>query len=112
MLGRGSAARRVNAAASSGAQGQVSAIRSRVRRAERVRRARDVQDAVAQFLRFGEREFAVQEQDLGPGEQIDTDQGQFQPGLVDREHAGGESAEAGGLAGADAVFNERSSLHR
>jgi hypothetical protein len=43
---------------------------------------REVQEAVRQSLRFGEREFAVQEQGLGPGEQVDAGRGQFQPGLV------------------------------
>ena len=54
-----------------------------------------MEQAVAQFLGFGGGEFAVQEQVLGPGEQVNTGQGQFEPGLVDREYAGREPAEAG-----------------
>ena len=41
---------------------------------------------------------------MGPGEQVDAGQGEFQPGLVDGEQAGGEPAEAAVFAGADAVF--------
>ena len=47
----------------------------------------DVQQPVAQFLGFGEGEFAVQEQALGPGEQVDAGQVEFQPSGVDGELA-------------------------
>jgi hypothetical protein len=36
----------------------------------------DVQQPVAQFLGFGLGEVAVQEQGLGPGEQVDAGQGE------------------------------------
>jgi hypothetical protein len=45
----------------------------------------DVQQPVAQCLRLGAGEVAVQEQGPGPGEQVDAGQGELQPGLVDRE---------------------------
>ena len=64
-----------------------------------------MQQSVAQFLRFRGGEFTVQEQVLGPGEQVDTGQREFQTGLVDGEDAGRESPEAGVFAGADAVFD-------
>lgn len=64
-----------------------------------------MQQPVAQLLRLGGGEVAVQEQDPGPGEQVDTGQGQLQPGLVDREVSGREPAEAGVLAAADAVLD-------
>ena len=48
---------------------------------------------------------ALQEQGLGPGEQVDADQGAGEPGLVDREPVGGEAADAGVFAGADAVLD-------
>jgi hypothetical protein len=35
----------------------------------------DVQEPVAQLLRFGGGEFAVEEEQSGPGEQVDPDQG-------------------------------------
>jgi transposase-like protein len=63
-----------------------------------------VQQPIAQLLRFGGGQFPVKEQDLGPGEQVDAGQGQFQPGGVDGELAGREPAEAGVLAAADAVL--------
>jgi hypothetical protein len=37
----------------------------------------DVQQSVAQLLRFGGGEVAVQEQKLGPGEQVDAGQGEL-----------------------------------
>jgi hypothetical protein len=48
---------------------------------------------------------AVQQQGPGVGEQVDADQGEFEPGLVDCELAGREPAEAGVLASADAIFH-------
>jgi hypothetical protein len=46
-----------------------------------------VQQPVAQFLRFDGREGPVQEEVLGPAEQVDPGQGEFQPGGIDREGA-------------------------
>src|SRR5262245_58165575 len=63
-----------------------------------------VQQPVAQFLRFGGGQLAVQEQVLGPGEQVDGGQRELQPRLVDCEHAGGEATKPGVLAGTDAVL--------
>jgi hypothetical protein len=67
----------------------------------------DVQQPVAQGLRlgFGEIGLVVQENALGPGDEVDRDQRADQPRLVDRELPGGEPAHAGVLAGADAVFD-------
>src|SRR5512132_2211383 len=65
----------------------------------------DVEEPVAQLLRFGPGVFAVEEQRSGPGEQVDADQGELEPGGVDGELAGREPAEAGVLAGADAVLD-------
>ncbi len=48
---------------------------------------------------------AVEEEDFGPGEQVDASEGEFKPGLVDGEQPGREAAEAGVLAGADAVLD-------
>jgi hypothetical protein len=59
-----------------------------------------VQEPVAQFLGFRGGEVAVQEEVLGPGEQVDAGEGQFEPGGVDGEDPGREPAEAGVLAGA------------
>ena len=39
----------------------------------------DGQQAVAQLLRLGVRQRAVRQQDLGPGDQVDRGQGEFQP---------------------------------
>jgi hypothetical protein len=64
-----------------------------------------VQQAVAEFLRFGGGQLAVQQEGLGRCEQVDGGQGQLQPRLVDREVAGGEAAAPGGLAAADAVLD-------
>jgi hypothetical protein len=58
-----------------------------------------------QLLRLRAGQIAVQEQGLGPGDQVDAGQGELQPGLVDREDPGREPAEAGGFAAADAVFD-------
>jgi hypothetical protein len=71
-----------------------------------------VEQPVAQGFGFGAGEVAVQQEVLGPGEQVDGGQGEFQPGGVDGEDPGRETAEAGVLSGPDAIFKERSSLHR
>jgi hypothetical protein len=47
-----------------------------------------VEQSVAQLLGLGEGVLAVEEQGSGPGEQVDADQGEFEPGLVDGELAG------------------------
>ena len=65
----------------------------------------DVQQPVAQRLRFGLGQIAVQEQVLGPGDQIDREHHDGQPGLVDRERAGREVVQAGVLRAADAVLD-------
>jgi hypothetical protein len=64
-----------------------------------------VQQPVAQLLRLGFREVTIQQQCFGPGDQVDRGRGEFQPRGVDREDAGGEAAEAGVLAGSDAVLD-------
>jgi hypothetical protein len=63
-----------------------------------------VQQPVAQFLGFGGCEVAVQEEVLGPGEQVDRGEGELQRGGVDGELVGRDVAQAGFLAAADAVF--------
>ncbi len=60
-------------------------MRSRVRRAAVGDPGGDVQEPVAQPFRFGGGEFAVEEQQLGPGEQVTCGQREFEPGGVDRE---------------------------
>ena len=45
----------------------------------------DVQQPVAQLLRLRGGQSAVEEQGLGPGEQVDAGQGEFQPCGVDGE---------------------------
>jgi hypothetical protein len=50
-----------------------------------------VQQPVAQLLGFGLGQLAVEQQMLGPGDQVDRDQRQLKPGLVDREPAGREA---------------------
>jgi hypothetical protein len=65
----------------------------------------DVQYPVAKFLRLGGGQFAVQEEDTGPGEEVDRGEAEFEPGGVDVEVAGGEAAEAGGLAASDVVLD-------
>jgi len=64
-----------------------------------------VQEAVAELLGLGGGQLAVQQQDSRPGQQVDGGHGELQPGLVDGEVAGGEAAEAGGLAAADVVLD-------
>jgi hypothetical protein len=58
-------------------------------------------------IRGGRRrtQLTVQQEALGPGEQVDGGQSQLQPYGVDGEVAGGEPADAGGLAAADAVLD-------
>ncbi len=65
----------------------------------------DVQESVAQLLRLRHGVLAVEQQGPGPGEQVDADQGELQPGGVDGEQSGREPAEAGVLAGADPVLD-------
>jgi hypothetical protein len=65
----------------------------------------DVEQPVAQRLRLGLGEIAVQEQVLGPGDQIDREHPQGQPRLVDRERAGREVIEPGVLRCADPVLD-------
>ncbi len=65
----------------------------------------DVQQPVAQLLGFGGGQSAVEEEQLGPGEQVDAGEGQFEPGGVDREDAGREPSEAAVFASADAVLD-------
>jgi hypothetical protein len=69
--------------------------------------AGDVQEPVAQGFRFcsGEGGLVVQEDRLGPGDQVDGEHDGGQPGRVDREGAGRETAEAGVFAAADAVLD-------
>jgi hypothetical protein len=64
-----------------------------------------MEQPVAQLLRLSDGVFAVEEQGADPGEKADADQGQLEPGGVDGEQAGGEPAEAGVFAGADAVLD-------
>ena len=65
----------------------------------------DVQQPVAQLLGLRGGEVTIEEQQVRPGEQVDAGEGELQPGGVDREQAGGESAEAGVLAATDAVLD-------
>ncbi len=64
----------------------------------------DVQQPAAEFLRLGARQFAVQEEGAGPGGQVGRLEAEFEPDRVDAEAAGGETAEAGGLAAPDVVL--------
>lgn len=64
-----------------------------------------VQQPVAELLRLGGGQFAFQQQCLSPGEQVGAGQGELEPCLVDGEVAGGEAAEAGGLAASDTVLD-------
>lgn len=65
----------------------------------------DVQQSVAELLRLGSGEFAVQEQEAGPGQEIGRREAEFEPGRVDGEVPGGEAAEACGLAALDVVLD-------
>lgn len=65
----------------------------------------DVQEPVAEFLRLGGGQLPVQEEDTGPGEQVDRGEAEFEPDGVDAEVSGGEAAESGGLAAPDVVLD-------
>ncbi|GAA3485628.1 hypothetical protein GCM10018966_101610 [Streptomyces yanii] len=65
----------------------------------------NVEQPVAKFLGFGGGEFAIQQEDAGPGEEIDRREAEFKPGGIDIETAGGEAAEAGVLAAPDVVLD-------
>jgi hypothetical protein len=45
----------------------------------------EVQELIAQLLRLGHGVFGVEEQGSGPGEQVDADECEFEPGGVDGE---------------------------
>src|ERR1700693_6025575 len=64
-----------------------------------------VQYAVAQGLRLGPGQVAVQGQELQPGQQDGGGHGRVKPGLVQPVVVGGEMSEAGVLAGADDVLD-------
>lgn len=64
-----------------------------------------MQQPVAELLRLGGGQFPVQQQDARPGQQIDRCEAEFEPDGVDGEVAGGEAAEAGGLAAPDMVLD-------
>jgi hypothetical protein len=64
-----------------------------------------VQESVAQCFRFYVGEFAVQGEQLQPREQVAGDGRGGAPGLVDGEVTGGQAAQAGVLAAADAVLD-------
>jgi len=51
------------------------------------------------------RQISAPDHEVRQAEQVDAVQGEFEPGGVDRELPGREPAEAGGLAGADAVLD-------
>lgn len=65
----------------------------------------DVQQSVAELLRLGSDQLRVQQQHAHPGQQINRSEAEFEPDGVDAEVAGGEAAEAGGLAAPDAVLD-------
>lgn len=65
----------------------------------------DVQNPVAEFLGFGGSQLAVQQQDAGPGQKVDSREAEFEPGGVDGEQAGWEASRAGGLAAPDVVLD-------
>jgi hypothetical protein len=65
----------------------------------------DVQQPVAQGLGLGEGECAVQQQRLGPVQQVLGGQDQLQPDGVAAQEVEGEVAQAGGLGGTDAVLD-------
>ena len=69
--------------------------------------AGDVEQPVAQPLRFAAGEFALEQQPLRPGEQILGDEDELEPGGVRLEGAEGEVAQAGVLAAADPVLDDR-----
>lgn len=63
----------------------------------------NVQQSVVMFLGFGSGQFAIQQKDSGPGEEIDRCEAEFEPGGVDVEMAGGDASEASGLTAPDVV---------
>lgn len=69
--------------------------------------AGDVQQPVAQclWLGSGQGRKIVQEDRLGPGEQVGGEHDGGQPGGVDGERPAGEAAQAGVCAGAEAVLD-------
>jgi hypothetical protein len=64
-----------------------------------------VQQPIAQRLRLGLRQITVQELLPSPGDQIDRQHYQGQPGAVDRERSAGKVVQAGVLRAADAVLD-------
>lgn len=64
-----------------------------------------MQDPVAEFLGFGSRKFAVQQEVAGPGEEGDRREAEFEPGGVDAKISRGEAAEAGGFAAPDVILH-------
>jgi hypothetical protein len=69
--------------------------------------ARDVQQAVAQTLGLGRGELAVEQQRLGPGDQVVGEQHDLEPHLVERERFERELGQARVLVVADAVLDVR-----
>lgn len=64
----------------------------------------NVQDPVAEILGFGSGELTVRQEDAGPGREVDRREAEFESGAVDAEVAGWETAEAGGIAAPEVVF--------
>jgi hypothetical protein len=64
-----------------------------------------VQQLVAQILRFGVGQGAVQENGLGPGDQVGGGDRELQPDLVDGELAGREAARPRLFDGLDPVLD-------
>ena len=69
--------------------------------------AGDVQQPVAQPLRLGLGKLAVEQQRLGPDDQVVREHDDLQPHLVERERLERELRQAGVLVVADAVFDVR-----
>src|SRR5712692_89851 len=67
--------------------------------------AGDVEEALAQALRLGPGELAVEAEDPRPGEQVLGRQGELEPGLVVVEAVEGEVSHPRVLAGADLVLD-------
>jgi hypothetical protein len=66
----------------------------------------DVQEAVPEALGFAAGELCVGEQQAPrPGEQVDADEHELEPGGVHGVSAEGQVAQARGLPAADRVFN-------
>ena len=63
-----------------------------------------VEQAVAEPFRFGGGEVAVEGEQAGPGEQVVGDEGELQPGVVDRERVRRQVGESGGFGVADLSF--------